>query len=568
MLGLSTRLLRRCHVTRLSERVSLRAAVSTRPPVGPGLEFFLANPRASASARPSRITPPAPHAYLTSEALDGTGQKVYFDVYGCQMNVNDTEVIHSVLHEYGYQATSNRLEADVWLLVTCSIREGADDKIWKKLRHIQVQKKTRKYREHLKVGLLGCMAERLKERLLDHDHLVDLVAGPDAYRDLPRLLASTAYSRESAINVILSMEETYADVTPMRLNQDQVTGFVSIQRGCDNMCSYCIVPFTRGRERSRPVATILHEVRILIEQGVKEITLLGQNVNSYRDTSQESVAMFGGLGPSEVTGTSSGFRSIYKAKSGGVRFADLLHQVSEIDPEVRIRFTSPHPKDFPDQVLHLIAERDNLCSQIHLPAQCGSSRILSEMRRGYTREAYLALVDHVRGIIPNVALSSDMIVGFCGETDEEFQETLSLVEQVKFHKIFNFPYSLREKTHAHRKLVDDVPLEVKKARHLALDALHRKEAEVLNRKFIGTEQTVLIEGNSKRSDQDYQGRNDANVKVIFGKDESVQVGNYCKVRISNANGQVIKGSFVAKTNLSGHPLSSSQRLGKPMALSS
>ena len=413
---------------------------------GPTFKDFLAG--ANLDARPKiRRTPEDAHPYVTEEMIRGDGQKVYLDVYGCQMNVNDTEVVWSVLESRGYERTLNPKEADVWLLVTCSIREGAENKIWNKLKFIRDNSKVKSfnYKPSLKIGLLGCMAERLKDQMLQ-TNLVDLVAGPDSYRDLPRLLAVTKYADDSAINVILSLDETYADVIPSRLDKKSVTGFVSIQRGCDNMCSYCIVPFTRGRERSRPVQTILNEVKILVEAGVKEVTLLGQNVNSYLDKSKESMAIFGTELATTITEPSlaKGFKSIYKPKLGGLRFSDLLQKVSEIDPEVRIRFTSPHPKDFPDEVLHLISSTPNICNQLHLPAQCGSSRILEEMRRGYTRESYLELVDHVRNIIPDVRLSGDMIGGFCGETDEEFEETMSLIEKVKYGNLFCFQYSLRE----------------------------------------------------------------------------------------------------------------------------
>jgi len=371
--------------------------------------------------------------------------------------------------------------------------------------------------------------------------LVDVVAGPDAYRDLPRLLAlvtNRSNETQTAINVLLSVDETYADVTPSRLDASSVTGFVSIQRGCDNMCSYCIVPFTRGQERSRPVDTIVEEVRHLVDQGVKEVTLLGQNVNSYRDTSQLTHS-------TSMTNNSAGFKSIYKPKVGGLRFADLLERVAAVSPEVRVRFTSPHPKDFPDEVLSLIASTPNICKQLHLPAQCGSSRILDAMRRGYTREAYLQLVDRVRQVIPGIALSGDMIAGFCGETDGEFEETMTLIDHVKYTTLYTFAYSLREKTHAHRKLVDDVPEEVKQRRLVRMAEAFREGAAKLNQNLIGTDQLVLVEGVSKRSDSDLQGRCDNNVKAIFPHQGSnVRAGDYCVVRIKEANAQVLKGTLV------------------------
>jgi len=462
------------------------------------------------------------------------------DVYGCQMNVGDAEVVNSVLKSKNYVRCDKREDADVWFLVTCSIRESAEEKIFKKLKHINLYKRKKLYNPNLKVAVLGCMAERLKGGLLESGK-ADLVAGPDSYRDLPRLLTALNLGvTDRAMNVMLSLEETYADITPVRLNQNSVTAFVSIQRGCDNMCSYCIVPFTRGKERSRPVESIVEEVRKLVDQGVKEVTLLGQNVNSYRDLSTISTSVCGSDEPAP------GFKTVYKPKTGGLRFADLLDRVSRIDPEnLRVRFTSPHPKDFPSAVLDLIAERPNICNQLHLPAQCGNDRILEGMRRGYTREAYLKLVDQIRSRIPGVCLSSDFIAGFCDESEEEFRETLTLMEEVKYHSCFLFPYSLREGTHAHRKQEDNVPLDVKKERMLRMVDLYRSIVTKLNKEFEGTVQRVLIEGDSKRSSSDFQGRADGNQKVIFPKlDSSAKVGDYCDVKIHSSNSQSLKGVIV------------------------
>jgi len=522
-----------------------RDNIKTKVSNGPGLEHFISNGKSTvAGRRAARRTPETSHPYLSPEMLRGDGLAVYLDVYGCQMNVSDTEVVWSILEEQGYTRTLNPKEADVWLIVTCSIRDGAERKIWNKLTHINRKKKVGDFRKTLKVGLLGCMAERLKENLLtaadEGGRLVDVVAGPDAYRDLPRLLTlvtNRANDTETAINVLLSLDETYADVTPSRLDTSSVTGFVSIQRGCDNMCSYCIVPFTRGQERSRPVDTIVDEVRHLVDQGVKEVTLLGQNVNSYRDTCQLAHS-------TSVTNNSAGFNSIYKPKVGGLRFADLLERVAAVSPEVRVRFTSPHPKDFPDEVLSLIASQHNICKHLHLPAQCGSSRILEAMRRGYTREAYLQLVDKVRGVIPGITLSGDMIAGFCGETDADFEETMTLITSVNYTTLYTFAYSLREKTHAHRKLVDDVPKEVKQQRLVRMADAFREGAAKLNQSLIGTDQLVLVEGVSRRSANDLQGRCDNNVKAIFPRNSEVQPGDYCVVRIKEANAQVMKGTLV------------------------
>ncbi|NXG98365.1 CK5P1 protein, partial [Loxia leucoptera] len=404
--------------------------------------------------------------------------------------------------------------------------------------------------------LAGCMAERLKEEILHREKLVDVVAGPDAYRDLPRLLA-VAESGQQAANVLLSLDETYADILPVQTSAGGTTAFVSIMRGCDNMCSYCIVPFTRGRERSRPIASILQEVRMLSDQGVKEVTLLGQNVNSFRDLSEvqfQSVA---------APGLSRGFSTVYKAKSGGLRFSHLLDQVSRIDPEMRIRFTSPHPKDFPDEasVLQLIQERHNICKQLHLPAQSGSTRVLEAMRRGYTREAYLELVHHVRDSIPGVSLSSDFIAGFCGETEEDHLQTVSLLREVRYNVGFLFAYSMRQKTRAHHRLQDDVPADVKKRRLEQLIATFREEAARANAALVGQAQLVLVEGPSKRSASELCGRNDGNIKVIFpdaeledaaghGAPGRAQPGDYVVVKVTSASSQTLRGVPLYRTTLS------------------
>ncbi|XP_072522472.1 mitochondrial tRNA methylthiotransferase CDK5RAP1 [Salminus brasiliensis] len=484
----------------------------------------------------------------------GNVRKVHFETYGCQMNVNDTEIAWSILQKGGYLRTSELSEADVVLLVTCSVREKAEQTIWNRLKQLTVLKKKRlKANAQLKIGILGCMAERLKTELLEKEKLVDVVAGPDAYRDLPRLL-SLAHGGQRASNVLLSLEETYADVMPV--HNSGHSAFVSIMRGCDNMCSFCVVPFTRGRERSRPVSSILEEVRLLSDQGVKEVTLLGQNVNSYRDISEEQISS------SEVgSRLSRGFSTVYRAKKGGMRFAELLDRVSLVDPDMRIRFTSPHPKDFPDEVLQLIQERKNICKQIHLPAQSGSSRVLQTMRRGYTREAYLELVENIRKIIPGVSLSSDFIAGFCGETEEDHQQTMSLLREVGYNIGFLFAYSMRKKTHAYHRLQDDVPAEVKKRRLEELISVFREEAAKVNSTLIGSTQLVLVEGESKRSSQELCGRNDGNLKVIFPRKDlppqitdtstlPIKAGDYVLVKITSANSQSLRGQAVSHTSLS------------------
>ncbi|XP_068212269.1 mitochondrial tRNA methylthiotransferase CDK5RAP1-like [Palaemon carinicauda] len=521
--------------------------------LGPSLEYFLANSGDSHTNRTytKRELESLSHPYVEVADIQGHGRKVYFEVYGCQMNVSDTEVVWAILKQYGYSKTSDAKTADVILIMTCSIREGAEQKIWHKLDHLRGLKRRRMEKRDsvpLKIGILGCMAERLKKKLLEKEKSIDVVAGPDSYRDLPRLL-SLVTEDEAAVNVLLSLEETYADVVPLSLTTNRMSAFVSIMRGCDNMCTYCIVPFTRGRERSRNVGSILEEVRYLSDQGVKEVTLLGQNVNSYRDTSTTHHVC--GVQDKGETQYAKGFNTIYKPKKGGLRFADLLERVSEIDPEMRVRFTSPHPKDFPDEVLYLIRERDNICKSLHLPAQSGNNRILNLMRRGYTIEAYRELVSHIRSIIPGVSLSSDFICGFCSETEAEFEETVALIEEIKYNYCFLFPYSMREKTPAHRKFVDDVPHPVKVSRLERMVKAFRMNANGINIKQIGQQQLVLVEGTSKRSNLHLAGRNDGNTKVIFpnieveegteGKVRHLKPGDYVSVVVTDANSQVLKG---------------------------
>ncbi|XP_042197875.1 CDK5 regulatory subunit-associated protein 1 [Callorhinchus milii] len=503
--------------------------------------------------RASSPEDPPPYLGRLDPAL-GSGRKVYFETYGCQMNVNDTDIAWSILRDNGYMRTNSSTEADVILLVTCSIREKAEQTIWNRLKHfVTLKDKRTKSQVPLKIGILGCMAERLKEEILEREKLVDVLAGPDSYRDLPRLL-TVAEAGQKAVNVLLSLDETYADVMPVQVNSKTKSAFVSIMRGCNNMCSYCIVPFTRGRERSRPVSSILEEVRVLSDQGVKEVTLLGQNVNSYCDTSEVQ------FHTKEPTHLSRGFRTIYKSKLGGLRFADLLDQVSTINPEMRIRFTSPHPKDFPDEVLHVIEDRDNICKLLHLPVQSGSSQVLKAMRRGYTRESYLELVERVHRIIPGVCLSSDFIAGFCGETEDDHLQTISVLRLVQYNIGFLFAYSMRKKTHAHHRLQDDVPAAVKQRRLQELISVFREEAAKINSELIGSKQLVLVEGFSKKSEQELCGRNDGNTKVIFpnvdtacnqssGQLAPVKPGDYVLVQITAANSQSLKGIPVCHTTL-------------------
>ncbi|XP_052751187.1 mitochondrial tRNA methylthiotransferase CDK5RAP1 [Galleria mellonella] len=490
--------------------------------------------------------------YLPDDIQDISKRKVFFDVYGCQMNLNDTDIVWSILEKEGFERTEIEEEADIFLVMTCAIREGAETKIWHRLDHLRGFKRRRALSKHknrpVKIAILGCMAERLKEKLVEKEKAVDVVAGPDSYRDLPRLLALTD-SGQTAVNVLLSLDETYADVVPVRLNQDSVSAFISIMRGCDNMCTYCIVPFTRGRERSRPITSIVDEVRYLSDQGVKEVTLLGQNVNSYRDVSTQSEA--------RDTQMAKGFKTVYKNKKGGLRFADLLDKVSSVDPEMRIRFTAAHPKDFPDEVLQVISERANICKLLHLPAQSGCSAVLARMRRGYTRHAYLQLVHHVTHAIPGVGLSTDMICGFCGETEEEFQETLSLMQLVDYNVAFLFPYSMREKTTAYRRYKDDVPEQVKKERHSRMIELYRKKSQLLNEAEIGNTHLVLVESIVKKTGQ-ILGRNELYIKVLFDQTEilaqdggrrAVTPGDYVAVKIVGAKSSVLSGIPLYHTSI-------------------
>jgi len=491
-------------------------------------------------------------SYLDESLYSGFGRTVYYETYGCQMNVNDTEIARSILEEQGFSKTDSVEKSDVVLVMTCSIREGAEQKIWNRLQVLAAMKRRRSKKKPLQIGLLGCMAERLKEKILDKQKLVDVICGPDAYRDLPRLLYK-ADSYHSAVNVQLSLEETYADIMPIRINPNSTSAFVSIMRGCDNMCTYCIVPFTRGRERSRPVTSILNEVKELSNQGIKEVTLLGQNVNSYRDISEKTHNM-------PVT-RAEGFNTVYKPKKGGHCFAHLLEKVSEVDPEMRVRFTSPHPKDFPDEVLYLIRDRANICNQLHVPAQSGSSAVLDYMRRGYTRETYLQLIDNVRHILPDVSLSSDFIAGFCGETEEDHMQTVSLMKQVRYNRCYTFPYSMREKTRAHHRLTDDVLPEVKRRRHEEISETWRAEAALVNSQLIGTQQLVLVEGDSSRSSADLAGRNDGNTRVVLPQSSTLtsdiddvtrpaQCGDYVVVDITSSSSHSLRGTALYRTNMS------------------
>lgn len=466
------------------------------------------------------------------------GKTVYFETYGCQMNVNDSEYAWTILKNAGFTKVEDCNKADVILIVTCSIREKAEDKIWRRLKVLKDLKKRHQERQYPKLGILGCMAERLKKKIIEKEKSVDVIAGPDAYRDLPRLLDEATSHSTTAINVMLSVDETYADIMPVRFDQKSKSAFVSIMRGCDNMCSYCIVPFTRGRERSRPISSIVDEVKVLSEQGIRQVTLLGQNVNSYRDESVQQYA-------TTSSNLSRGFSTIYKEKKGGMRFADLLDQVSQVDDEMRIRFTSPHPKDFPDEVLQIMRERPNICEQIHLPAQSGSSNVLKSMRRGHTIEDYMLLVERIRSYMPDISISTDMISGFCGETEDDHQKTINLMNYVKYNYAFLFKYSMRGKTHAYHRMKDDVDEKTKQRRLAEVIKTYERHLPEANSKSVGKEKLVLIEKVSPRSDEHWLARDDGNIRVILPRTKlplatdpnqllrHTQIGDYVNVKITS-----------------------------------
>jgi len=443
--------------------------------------------------------------------------KFYIETYGCQMNVNDSDIVRSILMEAGHVAEKDVEKADIILANTCAIRENAEQKIWRRLQFFNSVQRKRRERDRPVVGVLGCMAERLKEKMFEKSNNVSFICGPDAYRDIPRLIdISLTTTDQKAANTALSLEETYADIRPVR-EASTVEAFVSIMRGCNNMCSYCVVPFTRGRERSRPIDSIIDEVGALVKTGVKEILLLGQNVNSFHDRSPSSIEKY----PESEYHSTEGFNNMFKTRNGsGARFVDLLDEVSLKFPEVRFRFTSPHPKDFPEEVLYLIAERPNICSSLHMPAQSGSTSVLESMRRGYTREAYLELIDRARSIIgSNLSISTDMIAGFCGESEEDHKDSVKLMETVKFDQAFMFAYSRRDKTHAGRRLKDDVPEKVKLLRLQEIIETFRRNVQFKNEQNdLNMIHAILVEGPAKKSTREttmLQGRTDSNKRTLF-----------------------------------------------------
>lgn len=443
----------------------------------------------------------------TLRPLAGEGRKLFVETYGCQMNVGDTEIVVALMQQEGYVHTDRIDEADVILINTCSIRDNAEQRIWGRLAEMR---RYRRERPGLVVGIIGCMAERLKERLVEGPNAVDVVAGPDSYRDLPRLVRA-AESGGKGVNVLLSTEETYAEISPVRLDRSGVSAFVGIMRGCNNFCSYCVVPYTRGRERSRDAATIVAEARSLFANGYREVTLLGQNVNSYR--------------------------------TGEVDFPELLRLVASISPQLRVRFATSHPKDMSDRLLEVMASMPNICRTIHLPAQSGSTAMLERMNRKYTREWYLDRIAAIRRYLPDCAITTDLIAGFSGESEQEHLETLSLMREVGYDFAYMFKYSERPGTYAERHLPDDVPDDVKSRRLSEIIALQNELGLASNRRDVGREFEVLVEGESRRDPNQLSGRTSQNKVVVFDRRE-YRVGDYVRVRITGCTAATLLGEAV------------------------
>ncbi len=472
------------------------------------LDFLDAAPATEAAALPTEVR-------VSAATRTGAARKLYIESYGCQMNFSDSEIVSSILANEGFDTTEDLAGADLVLLNTCSIREKAEQTVRMRLKQINSHKKRR---PGMLVGVLGCMAERLKSKFLEEEKIVDLVVGPDAYRDLPQLIAQVD-GGQKAVNVLLSREETYADITPVRLNSNGVSAFISIMRGCDNMCSFCVVPFTRGRERSRDAHSIVQEARDLVAAGYKEVTLLGQNVDSYKWASEDGTER--------------------------VNFAQLLERVALISPQLRVRFSTSHPKDITDEVLLTMGRYDNICKYLHLPAQSGNSRVLELMNRTYDRAWYEDRVAAVRRILgDDCAISTDMIAGFCSETEEEHQDTLSLLDHVQYDMAYMFFYSERPGTLAARKLVDDVPLEVKKRRLQEIIDRQQAHSRARYERGVGRVHQVLVENFSKRSKDDLSGRNSQNQVVIFPKG-NFQKGDYVNVLVHTNTGGSLLGEAIS-----------------------
>ncbi len=437
-------------------------------------------------------------------------KKLYIETYGCQMNFSDSEIIGSVMINNNFELTNKISEADIIFINTCSVRDNAEQRVRKKLKELNAQKKNN---PHLKIGILGCMAERLKSKLFEEEKIIDIIAGPDAYRYLPDLMA-TVESGQKAVNVLLSAEETYADINPVKFGDNKVSAFISIMRGCQNFCSYCVVPYTRGKERSRNPQTIINEANDLFKQGYREVTLLGQNVNSYN----------------------------WKGE-GNVNFAQLLEKVALVNPQLRVRFATSHPKDISDELLQTIAKYENICNAIHLPVQSGSTRVLELMNRKYTRQSYINRIEAIRKFIPGCAISTDIITGFCGETEDDHKQTLSLMTWAAYDYAFMFKYSERKGTMAAEKFKDDIPDETKGRRLKEIIELQQKLSKESNLKDIGKTFRVLVEGVSKKSDQKLSGRNSQNKVVVFPK-KDFKTGDYVNVKIIDCTSATLIGEAV------------------------
>lgn len=463
---------------------------------------------------------------LKTRSEKHNGRRLYIESYGCAMNFSDSEIVASIMLDMGFSTTSDYKDAHVIFINTCSIRENAEQRVRNRLKEFGAVKAKN---PGLLVGVLGCMAERLKAKFLEEEKLVDIVIGPDSYRDLPNLI-DTVDEGNKAVNVLLSREETYADISPVRLNTNGISAFISIMRGCDNMCSFCVVPFTRGRERSRDPYSIVKEAEDLFARGYREVTLLGQNVDSYK------------WNPGEAENNSC--LSFGEGPDAATNFARLLELVASVSPELRVRFSTSHPKDITDEVLYTIARYENICSYIHLPVQSGNSRILELMNRTYDREWYIDRMNAIRRIIPECAVSTDIIAGFCTETEQDHADTLSMMDYVKYDFAYMFKYSERPGTLAARRYEDDIPEDVKQRRLSEIVQLQQQHSHHCMQKQIGKVQKVLIEGYSKKSDKDFAGRSDQNAMVIFPADNRYRPGQYADVLAEKCTTATLIGRIV------------------------
>ncbi|MCC8408426.1 tRNA-2-methylthio-N(6)-dimethylallyladenosine synthase [Mucilaginibacter sp. UR6-1] len=468
------------------------------------------------------------------------GRKLYIESYGCAMNFSDSEIVASILAEQGFETTKDYNNADVIFINTCSIRENAEQRVRNRLKEFTIAKVKN---PDMVVGVLGCMAERLKSKFLEEEKLVDVVVGPDAYRDLPNLIDKVD-GGQKAVNVLLSREETYADISPVRLNSNGINAFVSIMRGCDNMCSFCVVPFTRGRERSRDAHSIVAECTDLYNKGYREVTLLGQNVDSYK-WSATTLPQYAAEGTAPEAANAQVLPLGEDLGGlGVVNFANLLEMVAQVSPELRVRFSTSHPKDITDEVLYTMAKYDNICNYIHLPVQSGNSRVLELMNRTYDREWYLDRVNAIRRIIPGCGISTDVITGFCTETEEEHADTLSMMDYVQYDFAYMFMYSERPGTLAAKRYADDIPETVKSRRLKEVVAKQQQYSYVKLQQQLGKVQRVLIEGFSKKSDQDYCGRNDQNAMVVFPVHPDYKPGQYANVLVERTTTATLIGKII------------------------